>query len=228
MTTRHKFVAAPLDKGLSSDWNDDHHIDFDEELTFWDVFHYGALMAHWSTAQCAAGGTAAIDLVSGHNFVKIESSAGAGGLGCLRLGTTDITNAADLPVATFTIKTDTVQKEEIGFFKASDTPFTANQDGAYFRISASKIYAVTGDGAGEEANDITPATFGVNKYYQLRIKFTSTTVEFYIDDLVTYVQANTTHITADDLTFKASAAVSGGVSQKLHMDGFGMTRARKK
>jgi len=228
MTIRHKYKAAPLDKGLSSDWNDDHHIDFEDELVFSDVFFWDALSEWWDDSQSANGGTAAIDLVSGHNFVKVESSAGAGGLGVLRLGTTDITNATDLPVATFTIKTDTILNEEIGFFKASDTPFTANQDGAYFRISASKIYAVTGDGAGEEANDITPATFGVNKYYQLRIKFTSTTVEFYIDDLVTYVQANTTHITADDLTFKASAAVSGGVSQKLHMDGFGMTRARKK
>ncbi|MFA5084070.1 MAG: hypothetical protein WC475_01630, partial [Candidatus Paceibacterota bacterium] len=155
-------------------------------------------------------------------------SAGAGGLGCMRLGTADMTNATDLPVATFTIKTDTILNSEIGFFKSADTPFTANQDGAYFRISASKIWAVTGDGAAEEAVDVTPLGFGINKYYQLRIEFGSTWVKFYIDDLETEVSSNTTHITADDLTFKASSAVSGGVSQIIKLDGFGMTRLRKK
>ena len=228
MTIRHKFRAAPLDKGLSSDWNDDHEIDFTDELLFSDVFFWDALSEFWDISQCTGGGTAAIDLVSGHNFVKIESSVGAGDVGCLRLGTTDMTNKTDLPIATFTIKTDTIQNQEIGFFRAADTPFTANQNGAYFRILAGALYAVTGDGADEEVNDVTPATFNINKYYQLRIEFTSTNVRFYIDDMVTPVQTNTTHITTDDLTFKASAGETGSVSQILHRDAFGLMRLRKK
>ena len=228
MTLRHKAVKATLDKGLATEWNDDHQIDFTDELMFYDTFFYGALQAFWSTAQCAAGGTAAIDLVSGHNFVKVASSAGGGGLGSMRLGTTDMTNKTDTPIATFAAKLDTIAKAEIGFFKAGDTPFTANQDGAYFRIDANKIYAVTGDGADEEANDITPVGFVAGTYAILRIEFTATTVKFYIDNLVTAVQINTTHITTDDLTLKMSTGVSGGVSQILHADGAGLQRLRMK
>jgi hypothetical protein len=228
MTLRHKAVKATLDKGLATEWNDDHTIDFTDELVFYDTFFFGALQAFWSTAQCANGGTAAIALVTGHNFVKVESSAGAGGLGVLRLGTTNMTNKTDTPIATFSAKLDTIKALEIGFFRAADTPFTANQDGAYFRISADKIYAVTGDGADEEANDITPVGFAINQYFILRIEFTATYVKFYINNLVTAVQNNTTHITTEDLTLKASAAVSGGASQILHMDGIGLQRLRKK
>jgi len=166
-------------------------------------------------------------MVSGHNFAYVKSSAGAGGLGVLRLGAGDMTNKTDLPVATFTIKLDTIANEEIGFFRSADTPFTANQRGIYLRVSASKLYCVTGDGVNEEAFDITPAGFAINKYYQLRIEVHSTSVWFYIDNLVTAVQTNTNYITTDDLTFKMSSKVSGGVSQIMHMDGFGLVRLRK-
>jgi hypothetical protein len=185
-------------------------------------------MAYWSTAQCANGGTAAVEMVSGHNFAGIKSSAGAGGLGSLSLGTDDMTNAIDLPILSFTIKVDTILGAEVGFFRYADTPFTADQNGAYFRFSASKIYAVTGDGADEEVVDVTPVGYAINKYYQLRIEFGSAWVKFYVDDMTTDASTNTTHLTTDDLTIKASTAVSGGVSQIIHIDGIGLVRLRKK
>lgn len=227
MTLRHKAVKATLDKGYAFEWNDDHHIDFTDELIFYDTFFYNALQGFWSTAQCAVDGTAAIAMVSGHNFLALISGTTAGSVASLRLGTADMTNKTDLPIMTAAVKVDTILSSELGFFTSAGTPFTANQKGAYFRISASKLYAVTGDGAAETATDITPADFAINKYYILRVEFTSTQVKFYVDDLVTAKATHSNNITTDNLTLKLSTKVSGGVSQILHSDGVGLQRLRK-
>jgi len=228
MTIRHKAYMLPLDKGLSSDWNDDHEVDFEEELIMYDTFLFDDLMPWWSIAQCSGGGGVGCGMSNNHNFVEIASGGGGAGLASMRIGDSDMTNKLDLPIATFTLLTDTIDGIELGFFRSNDAPFTALQIGAYFRIDTSKIYAVTGDGVNEEAVDVTPPLFAIAKYYQLRIEFGSSWVKFYIDNLLVEVSTNTQYNPTDDLTFKASVKDVSGTPNLIHMDGFGLERLRKK
>jgi len=223
MTIRHKEVKATLDRGYASEWNDDHQIDFEDDLIFYDTFWYNSLAAWWSTAQCANGGTAAITIVNNHNFVVMTSTAAGGGLGSLRLGTGDMTNKLDLAITTMAINLGTTALHEFGFFVAADTPFTANQKGAYFRVSGGTLYAVTGDGAAETTTNLgAPSSYAV-----YRVEFTSTDVRFYVNDFTASVATHTTNIPTDDLTLKISAKVSGGVSQIIRTDGVRLQRLRK-
>jgi hypothetical protein len=224
MTLRHKAIKATLDKGYASEWNDDHEIDFTDELDFFDTFWYDSLAAWWSNAQCANGGTAAIAMVNHHNFAVLTSTNAAGGIGSMRLGTADMTNKSDLPTAHFAINIGTTGQHEFGFFRSADTPFTANQSGAYFRIVNNVLYAVTGNGTAETTTELgPPETYNV--YW---IEFTSTSVKFYVGGRTAPVATHTTNIPTDDMTIKLSAKVYGGVSQVLRTDGVGIRRLRKK
>lgn len=220
---RHKAVKATLDKGYASEWNDDHHIDFADELTWADVFIFNSLAECWDTSQCAVDGAVSVAMVDNHNFAVMTSGTTAGSIASMCLGSADMTNKLDLPIATFAIQLETVALAEFGFFKAATTPFTANQDGAYFRVSAGVLYAVTGDGAAETTTNLGAP----DEYAVYRVEFTSTQVRFYQDDLESAVAIHTANITADDLTLKLSTKVSGGVSQILRTDGVGLTRLRK-
>lgn len=236
MATRHKFKAAPLDKGLSSDWNDDHHFDPTDEIDWQTSFMNSPLSDVWDASQCTGGGTASASMEDNHLFAYVDSGAGVGDIASAQrktaIGVGDFTNKLDLPVLTMAVKiedpTGAGDTHEIGLFRSADTPFTANVRGIYFRIADGKLYAVTGDGVNEEVQDITPAVFSINKYMVLRIEVGSTAVYFYVDDLVTYKCANTTHIPTENLTFKLSSIGIAAGANILRTDFIGLTRLRKK
>ncbi len=227
MAIRHKAVKATLDRGYASEWNDDHHVDFTDELLEVDNFVFMPFATRWSNAQCSTG-TAVQAMVAGHLWITLDSgNASDGHLGTCRLANGDVTNKLDLPILTIAACLEDDDKIEFGFFKNGDTPFTANQDGAYFEMDANVLYAVTGDGAAETRTAVTPAGFAVPEYHVFRIEFTSTQVKFYIDSLVTPVATHTANITPDDLTIKLSAQRVGGVQQIMRADGIGLQRLRK-
>jgi len=224
MTIRHKAVKATLDRGYSTEWNDDHQINFEDDLIFYDTFWYNSLAAWWNTGQTTGGATVAIAMVNNHNFLVLTTGGGAGDIASVRLGTADMTNKLDLAIATFSVNLQTTYGQEFGFFAAANTPFTTNQRGAYFIVGNGVLYAVTGDGAAETTTNLgTPNAYGI-----YRIEFTSTQVRFYVDDMVTPVAVHTTNITSDDLTLKASAKTYLFVSQIVRIDGIGLQRLRKK
>jgi len=227
MAIRHKAYKATLDRGYADEWNDDHHIDFTDELVDIDAFVFVPFATRWNTSQCATG-TATQALVSNHLYVTADSgNVSDGHLGTCRLANGDVTNKLDLPVVTMAIVLEDDEKIEFGFFKNADTPFTANQDGAYFELDANVLYAVTGDGAAETRTDVTTTPWAVPEYHIFRIEFTTTQVKFYVDNLAAPVATHTANITPDNLTIKISAMRTGGVQQIIRMDGCGLQRLRK-
>jgi len=223
MSIRHKAFKSTLEKGYASEWNDDHHVDFTDELVFYDVFVYNALAPCWSVAQCAVDGTAAIILVSGHNFAVMTSGTTASSIASMRLGTTDTTSPGDLPSFHVAVQLATVALAEFGFFVAATVPFTANQEGAYFRVSAGVLYAVTSTGAAETATSLGAP----DEYAVYWVDINSSDVRFYQDTRSSPLATHTTNLPSSNLTIKLSTKVSGGVSQILRCDGAGLTRLRK-
>lgn len=227
MTIRHKAVKATLDRGYAAEWNDDHHVDFEDELLELDPIVFVEFAERWNTVQCVTG-TATQAMVSNHLWITADSgNASDNDLGTCRLINGDVTNKLDLPVLTMAIKLEDDQKIEFGLFRNADTPFTANQRGAYFELDAGVLYGVTGDGAAETRTNITPAGFSVPSYFVFRLLFTSTQVKFYIDDLTNPLATHTLNIPTEDLTIKLSAKRTGGDQQIIRCDGVGLTRLRK-
>ena len=219
---RHKRVVSTLDVGSSADWNDDHQLDPTDEIENNIDMSFTTFGAHFDNTQCANGGTAAFANTLNHVFMTCTSSAGAGGLACVRGINGDFTDLNDLPILTMAVDLPTVQAQEFGFFVTATAPFTANQSGAYFRVAGGILYSVTGNGAAETTVNLgAPSQYGV-----YRIEFTSTQVKFYVDDLVTPAATHILTIPTDALNFKAASAVSGGVSQIARMDFVGLTRLR--
>ena len=173
----------------------------------------------------STSGTASVDVaMSGnHNWCNLLTGATQDSVAVLQLGDTDVTNKLDLPIATFCIKLEDVDEAEFGFFVEANTPFTANQKGAYFRVSGGELYAVTGDGVDETVTDIGAIT----TYSQYKIEFTSTQVRFYTEDLRTLRATHTTNITADDMTLKIASTNTTAVARDLRVDGLALMRLRK-
>ena len=220
---RHKAKKSSLEVGLVSEWNDDHIADFEDKLIQEWSFSSTSLSNDLTKIE-ANNGAVNIGMSSNHNFCNLISSTTANGLAVLELGEGDVTNKLDLPVFTTAIKLETSDKIEFGFFVHANAPFTANQKGAYFRISGGKVYAVTGNGTNETITEIGE----VNTYEQYKIEFTSTDVRFYVGDIRTIDATHTTNIPTDNLTIKFSVKTNGGVSQIARVDGFALQRLRKR
>ena len=235
MTFRHKAVKATLDRGYASEWNDDHHFDPAEYVSFHDCFMCNAVTNLWETGQSDAGNIPTVAVVgaagSGHVFAVLQTTAVVGEISSLRHkvlnAASDVTSPDDLPVLTMAIDLDTPAgagaTHEFGFFANAVVPFAANQDAAFFRVTANVLYSVTGAGAAETTSDLgAPGQYGV-----YRVEFTSTSVKFYVDDLVTAVATHAANITAADLNIKFSAQAVAAGAQVLRSDFVGLTRLRK-
>jgi len=228
---RHKKVVSALTQGLSADWNDDHHFDPTDEIDFSTTFCEFVLADAWNAAQTTGATAPTVSLVSGHAFLVLDSTADVGDIATVRFmlagSAGDITNKTDLPVATFALDVATPgaagTTHEFGFFRNADTPFTANQRGAYFRIAANVLYAVTGDGAAETTTNLGAP----NQYDVYRIEFTSTQVRFYVGSLSTIDATHTANITTADLTMKLSTIGVAAGAQIMRSDFAGLTRLRK-
>ncbi|MHA1227919.1 MAG: hypothetical protein ACTSPV_14325 [Candidatus Hodarchaeales archaeon] len=239
MATNHRAVKATLDRGLSSEWNDDHIVQYCNSITHECFFMGVALAVEWDTAQTAGGGVAPVNTFTDHHVqAEFDSGAGANDTSSMRhqfsgvVG--NITSFRDAPIFTshlwleqFPIATECI---EFGFFEDVHVPFTANTDGAYFRVDTNKIYAVTGDGVGETATDVTPAT-GIPEYACYKIELTSTDCKFYIGDMKTPVATHTSvpdeNLPVGDLTMKYSCkniGGGGGNQVLMYLDGSSLTR----
>lgn len=222
MSLRHKAYKATLDKGYASEWNDDHRANFEDEVLGYWTFSSTNIPAEFSEVE-TNNGTVTVGMTDNHNFCVLTSSVTAGGLAALVLGTDDVTNKLDLPEFNTAVQLATTAQHEFGFFTYAGVPFTANQNGAYFRVASNVLYAVTGSGAAETTTNLGPP----NEYDIYRIEFTSTHVKFYVGATSTASADHTANIPSVDLTLKLASKVSGGVSQIMRIDGLALQRLRK-
>jgi hypothetical protein len=110
---------------------------------------------------------------------------------------------------------------------SATSPFTANQDGAYFRIKDNKLYAVVGNGTAETEEEITDITLSQDCYLNLRIILSTTQALFYVDDMSTEKITITTNIPTADLTIKFNARSKNNVNTILRVDGVSLQILRQ-
>ncbi len=235
MGKRHKAIKAVLDVGTSEEWNDDHIDDFEDEIILTEDFITPVITTKWDLTVNGAGVAAVITFQDHHSFVKIDSGANNTDWSAMRYefngAAGNITYIGDSPVMSMAVWMDayaaTGKTAEFGLQNNAVAPFTANQDGAYFRIDGDALYAVTGDGAAETATDITPAT-GIPEYGNYRIDLQATKCDFYVDDMDTVATSNTTNLPDSDLTMSFAARNDLGTTADMYVDGVALTRLRYK
>lgn len=235
MTQRHKTIKNVLDIGRAAEWNDDHEADFTLEIEEYDLQTGSAIATEWSTAQTSGGAAPVWALVgaagSEHAFVVLNTGATTGKLSSMRhmLGgaAANVTSPADLPALNLALEISAIHTlgivAEWGFFASATVPFTANAAGAYFRINADLLYAVTGTGAAETATLIG----AWSQYSNYRIQINSANVEFYVNDLVTPELTITTTRPVVALTPKISVVSGNNVDSTLRCDALAWSRLRK-
>jgi len=234
--TRHKRIVATLDTGSSADWNDDHISDFEDEISFEVNFITPVITTLWDLAQTAGGSDPVNSFTDHHAFAYLNTGATTGQISSMRYefngAAGNITSIENAPILTTAVWLETYhtvgEVVEFGLIdSASAAAFTANQDGAYFRVDTNKIYAVTGDGAAETTTDVTPVG-GISEFGHYRIELTETNAKFYIDDMDTEKATHTANLPDNDLTMKYSIQSQNNVDSKMYIDAVGLTRFRYK
>lgn len=233
MAQRHKAIKATLDVGTAAEWNDDHIADFTDEVTLYEDFITPAITIKWDVTANAGGVVPVIAFVDHHSFAFLNSGAAQLDWSLMKYefngapgNITYIDNAPVLTTAVWLNKYDDVHiVAEWGLMNNAVAPTLANKDGAYFRVDAGVLYAVTGDGAAETTTDITPAT-GLPEYGHYRIELTPTNCKFYVDDMETVAITHTANLPDSDLTIFYYADSGGVEDTELYVDGVGLTRMR--
>lgn len=235
MGTKHKAHKETLDRGYATEWNDDHILDFSTEIDTYICLRVAALNACWDFAQTGGGTNPNVVLVGAageeHAFVTFNTGGVTGQTSSMRKelagAVSDFTSPLDLPILTFTLQVVTVHTVgkvvEVGLIPSATGLFTANQDGAYFRIEDNTIRAVTGTGAAETVTDLG----AFNEYGHYRIEILSTSVKFYIDDMENAVATHTTNLPDNALTIKASIQSQNNVDSTMRMDACAIQILRK-
>jgi len=235
MAQRHKAIKATLEVGTAGEWNDDHISDFTDEVNF-EYSPLNQLVADiWDTAQTAGGTAPAVAFTDHHVSVYFVTGAITDQTSSMRLmmngSAGDITYIDDAPVLSFALWLDAYHTAdnvaEFGLITSATALFTANQNGAYFRINGNKIYSVTGTGAAETATDITPLT-GIPEYGHYRIELGAANCKFYIDDMLTPVKTETLTLPTGDMTAKFTIRSKNNVNSLMYLDAVGLTRNRYK
>ena len=235
MAIRHRAVKSTLDRGYASEWNDDHITDLTEKIEIYTLLPTAFLAAVWDTAQTSGGTAPSVQLVGasgqGHPFVVFNTGGTTGNTSSMRKklagAVGNITSPADLPILTFSLQIVQVHTSgkvvEAGLLNSSDALFTDNVSGAYFRINNNTLYAVTGDGANETATSIG----SFNEYGVYRIEILSSSVKFYVDDMVTPKATHTTNMPSTNLTAKLSIQSQNNVDSTMRLDGIALQILRK-
>ena len=235
MSQRHKEVKASLDVGKAADWNDDHLIDFTDEVD-WEYSPLTIPVANiWDTAQTSGGSAPVAALQDSHVFVYLVTGATTDQTSSMRLEmatqASDITAKEDAPVLTMALWLEAYHTAgnvaEFGLIPYATNLFIGNQDGAYFRINDNKLYGVTGNGAAETAVDITPIT-GIPEFGNYKIELTGSSCKFYVDDMKTAKLTQTLTLPNNDLTIKISIISKNNVDTKAYLDGIALKRNRYK
>lgn len=233
---KHKAIKSTLDVGTHEEWNDDHIADFADRIEDTVNFLGVPVASFWDVAQTAGGVNPVTVFQDNHVFYYLNTGGVTGQISSMRYGfnagvgnITYIDNAPTLTTAVWLEAYHTAGLvAEFGLIdSATAAAFTANQDGAYFRIEDNALLAVTGDGAAETTTDITP-TLGISEYGHYRIELTATEAKFYVDDMETAAATHTTNLPDSDLTIKYSIQSQNNVDSKMYVDGMGLTRNRYK
>lgn len=229
---RHKRIVATLDIGASADWNDDHISNYTSVLVQEIDLINQAVATFWNTAQ-TSGGSAPVSTFYDHHAMVILNTGGVTGqISSMRLmrggAVGNVTYIDDAPIFTMAVGLTAFHTAglvaEFGLIdSATAAAFTANQDGAYFRISDNVLYGVTGTGAAETAVDITPVG-GIDVWAAYRVELTSSYAKFYINDMKTPVLTQTLTLPNSDLTPKFSIQSQNNVDSTMYVDGCGLTR----
>jgi len=235
MGLRHKAFKETLDKGYASEWNDDHIHDFTDEISHDLLFLGAAVSVNWDTAQTSGGSAPVWAITSGHAAVVLNTGATTNNVSSMRQKLSgavgNITHPDDLPVLTLALGIIAVYDAalvansvvEFGFQHDDDALFTQNQHFAIFRVYNGLLHAVTGDGAAETETELA----AYEEYSTYRIEILSTSVKFYVDDMVTAVATHTTHLPNADLTIKVSVRSKNNVDSTLRLDALALARLRK-
>ena len=231
---RHKAIKATLDVGKATEWNDDHISDFSSKLGLECDFVNQTIATFWSTAQTSGGTAPNLTFLDHHALCILDTGATTNNISSMRYmlegAAGNITYVDDAPVINMAVGMTAFHTSdevfEFGMIK-SDTAaaFTANQNGAYFRVDDNKLYAVTGTGAAETATDVTP-TGGVPEWANYRIELGSSNAKFYIDDMETPVRTETATLPTGDMTMKFSAKSQNNVDSTMYVDACGLERNR--
>jgi len=233
---RHKRIVKALDTGESEDWNEDHISDYTDEVRHTCIIPGIPLSVEWDFGQVVGGVNPTLVFEDHHVFGYLNTGGVTGQISSMRHefdgAAGNITYIDDAPILTTAIWMEAYHTAglvaEFGLIdSATAAAFTANQDGAYFRIDGNKLYAVTGDGAAETATDITPE-LGIPEYGHYRIHLQATKCDFYVDDMKTVAGSNTNNLPNNDLTIKYSIQSQNNVDSNMYIDGMGLTRLRYK
>lgn len=236
MGIKHIAHKETLDHGYASEWNDDHIEDFTTRIDCFQLLRAAFLNACWDLYSAGTGNDPTVTLVggagSGHAFVVFNTGGvtnNTSGMKRKLAGVAgNVTSPADLPIMTWTMQIVTVHTTgtviEMGLLDNGTAPFTANQDGAYFRVHDNEIYAVTGTGAAETVTNLG----SFNEYGHYRIEILSTSVRFYIDDMQNAVATHTTNLPNSDLTLMFTIRSLNNVDSTMRMDAVGLSILRKK
>jgi len=235
MAQRHKAIKETLEVGTSAEWNDDHIADFSDEIILYEDFITPLITTHWDVSVNAGGVLPVITFVDHHSLVFLNSGAAQLDWSLLKYefngaagNITHVDNAPILTTAVWLNKYDAVNIiGEWGLMNNAVAPTLANKDGAYFRVDAGVLYAVTGDGAAETTTDVTPAG-GISEYGHYRIELTPTNCLFYVDDMSTIAATHVANLPDSDLTIFFYADSGGVADTELYVDGVGLTRLRYK
>ena len=231
---KHKAQKETLEVGTSAEWNDDHTSDFEERIELEEYFITPAITVLWDLGQVAGGVAPVIAFEDHHSFAYLNTGATTGQISSMRYefngAAGNITHIDNAPTMTTAVWLDAYHTAglvaEFGLIdSATAAAFTANQDGAYFRIEDDVLYAVTGTGAAETTTDVTPVG-GIPEYGQYRIELSSTVCNFYVDDMETVAAAHTNNFPDADLTIKYSIQSQNNVDSKMYVDAVGLSRNR--
>jgi len=233
MTKKHKVKKAPLDKGLSAEWNDNHIDDFENEIDIEFSFITPALDVLWDLGHNGTGVNPTINFTDHHTFAFLDGGPANDDTSFMsyeRGGAPgNITSIQDNPVMTTAVwfnQYDTTGKVfEFGLIDNAETPFVANNHGAYFRLKDNLLYAVTGNGIAETEEDITPF-IGMPEFAHCRIELSSTNAIFYVDDMETASATITATLPTNDLTIRYSARTNATTNSYLYVDAVGLTTRR--
>lgn len=237
MSLRHKRYVATLDTGAAADWNDEHIHYFAVSKDISDSFITPALTTNWDLTINATGVVGVIVLQDHHTLAFLDGGAANNDWSCMRYerggAANNITHLNDYPILTTAVWMEAYAAAgnvaEFGFQDNAVAPFTATQDGAYFRISGNTLLAVTGTGAAETTTDITPAG-GIPEYGHYRIRFVSEgavdKVYFYVDDMVNSAAVHTTNLPDSDLTMSFATQTLGGTRANMYVDAVALSLYR--
>ena len=233
---RHKAIKATLDIGTHEEWNDDHISDYSDEVRHRVITLGVSLATLWDFGQTAFGVNPVLVWEDHHAFAYLNTGGVTGQISSMRHefngAAGNITYIDDAPIMTTAVWLEAYHTAglvaEFGLIdSASAAAFTANQDGAYFRVDGNLLLAVTGDGAAETTTDITP-TGGIPEYGHYRIELNSTNCLFYVDDMETPAATHTANLPDNDLTIKYSLQSQNNVDSKMYVDAVGLSRNRYK